>query len=462
MPKAKILDQPFLLETLLKFLSSRGPTKAKDLCAWLKISQPAFSRLVARGKDAILRMGHGPHTEYACRRIGGWGASRIPLFAIDEEGILRRVATIHPIAPQGIYLEAESENFRTKTYPNLPYFLEDLRPSGFLGRLVPRLYPDLGFPDDIARWTDDDCLVYLTHCGWNLVGNYILGEKAYDAYVKADITRLNVVEDPDRATCYPQIAALVLSQGLPGSSAAGEQPKFLAIRKTQDGCVPVLVKFSPPILDTLSQRVADLLICEHIAHSVLRRHGKTASQSCLIRGGERLFLEIERFDRARLGGRRGVISLHALDLEFVGQHRSWAETAEALWHQKKIDYEAYETIVWLDVFGKLIGNSDRHHGNIAFFCTGEIIGGLAPTYDMLPMMYAPQHHQLVEKSFDPAPPRFFERAVWDDAVAAARDYWIQVQAHAELSDLFRTVAANHAATLTKTLSFSLGTPQGSR
>lgn len=261
------------------------------------------------------------------------------------------------------------------------------------------------------------------------------------------MSRLDVTTEKNRKKQYPHNATLVLSSGIPGSSAAGEQPKFLSIVETKKGHRHVLVKFSPPVIDTISQRIADLLVCEHLAHEVLKQHKHQAPASSLLWSQDRLFLESERFDRNTQGGRLGIISLRALDLEFVGQLRTWTETAEALWRQKIIDQMTYQNIVWLEVFGKLIGNTDRHHGNISFFCDGEKITGLAPVYDMLPMMYAPQQNQLIERPFDPAPPKVSELSAWNTALAAARDFWVYVQKSSQVSKEFKSLTSSHASKL---------------
>lgn len=447
MPKSAVVDQDRLLKEVCGQLAATGPAPAKKLCDLLTISQPTMSRLMKRAESSILRIGRGPQTLYACPKIGRWGKPHIPIYIVDESGKLSQVATLHPLSPRGFYIQSSHDFLTTRAYEDLPYFFEDARPSGFLGRLIPKHYPDLGFPEDITRWSDEDFLVYLTRCGWDLIGHFILGEKSCDDYLASRVSQVDVVEESQRKTHYPRVAELVLSQGYPGSSAAGEHPKFLAIRKTQKGPLPVMVKFSPPIEDAISRRVADLLICEHVAHEVLKKHGKVAPRSSLLSGKGRLFLEIERFDRNQSAGRIGVLSLRALDLEFVGQLRSWSETAETLCAKKIIDPETYETIVWLEVFGKLIGNTDRHHGNISFFSRGEKVMGLTPVYDMLPMMYAPQQNQLMIRSFDPPPPKSREIIIWNSALSAAQDFWDRVQKHARISREFKKLTDGHAATL---------------
>ena len=140
---------------LLKHLSQSGPLRAKELCEFLGISQPALSRLIGRGEHSIIRIGHGRQTRYALHRLGAWGKPAIPIVVIDEEGRQTGVAALHPLSPQGFYLESDAEMFSSRIYERLPYFFEDLRPSGFLGRLIPGLHPDLALPEDISLWTDE-------------------------------------------------------------------------------------------------------------------------------------------------------------------------------------------------------------------------------------------------------------------------------------------------------------------
>ena len=57
----------------------------------------------------------------------------------------------------------------------------------------------------------------------------------------------------------------------------------------------------------------------------------------------------------------------------------------------------------VSTFGSLIANTDTS-GNLAFFKVQRASFRLAPVYDMLPMMYAPEHDQLTARSFEPPPP----------------------------------------------------------
>src|SRR5690606_21128255 len=171
---------------------------------------------------------------------------------------------------------------------------------------------------------------------------------------------------------YVALARDQIAAGPAGSSARGEQPKFLATLQPQG--TPMLVKFSPPLGTEVGRRWADLLVCEHLAHGVVAGAGLPAARSGLVITSERMFLEVERFDRTP-HGRQGFVSMRALDMELVGGLRSWSDTAVELQRQGRIDAIAARAISWLELFGHLIANTDMHGGNLAFLCDGERLGG---------------------------------------------------------------------------------------
>lgn len=431
-----------LFEALLGYLSGLGPTKAKDAIMHLGISQPVFSRLVKKHKDAIIVMGRARSTLYAARRQIPLVGERIPIYEIDQTGHGVHVAMMHSIQPRGFLVEPLVKGFPGGFFDDLPYFLYDMIPAGFLGRSIPARHPELDLKPDIKQWSSDECLRYLTRYGWNSSGNLIVGEIAFQLYLSKAAAEQDLVRQEDRDRRYPMLAETVLSGGSVGSSTAGDQPKFLAT--TIPGPGAVLVKFSPPAGSETSQRIADLLICEHLAHEFMASRRLPAARSDLLFFQDRVFLEVERFDRTLSLGRRGILSLTALDLQFVGQMKSWTDTCEKLFEQGKIDDEILRQISWLQAFGRLMGNTDMHLGNISFFVTGGKITALAPVYDMLPMMYMPIHGHMTEKKFSPSHPRSREFSIWDDVCEAARQYWSMVSAHPKISESFRKIAACNA------------------
>lgn len=433
------------MDDIKRYLQRAGASSAKDVMRHLNISQPVFSRLVGRMERDILVAGGARSTRYALKRempdVGG----AVPIYKIDERGESHHMAVLHAIWPKGFYLEAKVEDINNGFFDDLPYFLEDLRPNGFLGRMVPKRHPELNAPDDIRLWSADHCLKYLTRFGADSIGNFILGDKAFGLYLAQVKNPADLVGIEEMPFAYAKMANDVITFGPAGSSAGGEQPKFLAVKGADR--IPVLVKFSPPVVDQISGRMADLLMCEHIAHGVMEGHGFQAAKSEIIRHDGRVFLEIERFDRVGATGRRGLISLGALCAQFAGIFNRWSEATGELARQKIIDADAQTTIRALEMFGRLIANTDMHMANLSFFTKGEAIAGLSPVYDMLPMMYAPRNAQIIELNFDPPLPRPLDADIWDRALSAACDFWNRVSTCEEISAGFKSIARVNAEKL---------------
>lgn len=442
---AKRLNFTRLGRELILFLAMDGPVAAAEACRSLGISQPAFSRLVKKNRGDLLIAGRARSTRYAARRTIVSVGRSVPVYEIDEAGRSRRLAILHAMQPQGFFVETEADDVQDGFFDDLPYFLDDLRPSGFLGRLIPLRHPELALPQDVRLWTSDQCLSYLTRFGWNLSGNLILGEEAFKLYLAHAQAPPDLVETDRRSALYPAMAGDVLALGTAGSSAGGEQPKFLVTRAPGPGAV--LVKFSPPAQDETGRRLADLLICEHIAHATLEAHDRPAAKSEIFQARDRTFLEVQRFDRLTGGGRRGLLSLAALEAEFIGAAGNWSGTAAALQAAGHIDETVSRHVQWIECFGRLIANTDMHPRNISFFTQGTRISGPAPVYDMLPMMYAPRQGHIASQRFRPPVPGPADTAVWDEACAAARDFWASAASHSLISKGFQNIARSNAAEL---------------
>jgi hypothetical protein len=191
-----------------------------------------------------------------------------------------------------------------------------------------------------------------------------------------------------------------------GQARGCEQPKFTTRVLQPDGVRrAVIVKFSPTGTDAAARRWRDLLSAEHAALSLLRELGVPAAHSRLLDAGGRLFLEVERFDRCGDLGRRGLLSLAALDDHYVGRRRSWTDTADHLVQAGLISQDEARLTRLLDTFGALIANTDRHLGNLSLFAD-NFAHSLAPAYDMLPMAYRPTDQGEVRAvEFRPPPPR---------------------------------------------------------
>jgi hypothetical protein len=194
----------------------------------------------------------------------------------------------------------------------------------------------------------------------------------------------------------------------------------------------------------VTQRWQDLLACEHAALETLRAAGISATTAqCFDVGGVQ-FLEVERFDRVGLHGRRGLISLFALANEYLGHLGGWTRAALDLREMERIGVQDARTMRWLDAFGQLIGNTDRHFGNLSFHAADSGALRLAPVYDMLPMLLAPQGTSIVPRRFEPQPPTADNFDVWSDAARAALASWDRLAAcTADLSGELREICSGY-------------------
>src|SRR5690606_11565010 len=116
-------------------------------------------------------------------------------------------------------------------FEGLPYFLQDLRPEGFLGRAFARAHARLlQLPENPREWSDDDVLQAISRFGADSVGNYIVGSAALKLYLDELQDPREPLQEARVALAYAQLADEAMAKGIPGSSAAGEFPKFMAWR----------------------------------------------------------------------------------------------------------------------------------------------------------------------------------------------------------------------------------------
>jgi DNA-binding transcriptional ArsR family regulator len=417
---------------------ARGPVAAIDLAQALNLHQSNVSRTLKtleQSGQIVRLLGRTRGARWGLARNMGSVGSSWPLYRIDMQGAVSELGTVHAIAPEHFAMRGGSMRIEGLTH-GIPYFLQDARPAGFLGRAIPAAYPELGLPTRVQDWSDDHVLIFLTQRGSDSVGNLILGAESLDRYLSGAHGPATVFSE-DRASQYPALAQAAMRGAAPGSSAQGEHPKFSARVGRGTLITPVLVKFSPPRGTAIGARWADLLVAEFIALRVLSENGIATARSEVFEFEGQVFLESERFDRAGSEGRRGVVSLHSLDSARYGKLDRWSASAQRLHAEELLSAEDLERIRVVDAFGGLIANTDRHFGNLTFFDDYEGLFELAPIYDMLPMLFAPQDSQLIERPFEPSGPAAATLSVWPRARDMAESYWQRLCGESRLSGEFR-------------------------
>lgn len=442
-------------DSLVALLERSGELPAAEIVRQLAVSQPTFSRLVSRAGDRIVRRGAARASRYAATRALGAAGSRWPLYRIDAVGrghalgeliaLARGEFHVAPARPlEALGLQA------TQLYPDLPWFLHDARPQGFIGRaLARRAAAALDLPLDFELWNAEHTVRCWLTFGDDLPGELVLGEAAMQRLVHATLEAPAAIEAPARAGQYARCADSAMAGEAIGSSAGGEQPKFTAcVRSENDQVRHVIVKFTEAQHSPAKRRWCDLLLAEHHALEVLRGAGLAAARSELVIAGERLCLEVERFDRVGAFGRLGLVSLRALAAEFDGAPGNWPAIAARLAREGWISVDDAERIRKLWWFGRLIANTDMHDGNVSFLVGVTRPLALAPAYDMLPMLYRPASNgEIVPRRFEPPLPLPEERACWLAMCGPATALWQRVAEDARVSLPFRDIARGNSESL---------------
>jgi hypothetical protein len=288
---------------------------------------------------------------------------------------------------------------------------------------------ELGLPDSVNQWSDTNSLHALLRYGVDVVGNLLLGSKVRNQFI--EMKEPQSIEVHNKAEAYSEFA-IQAANGQSGPSTGGEQPKFTAFVQTDVGLGHVIVKFNEKTesqFSQVSQRWRDLLLAEHLALTTLARSGVPAAKSNIVEGNGQRFLELQRFDRVGMNGRCPLVSLTALDAEFVGAApQIWPVIVKSLVKQGVVSQKALELTELLWAFGQLIGNTDMHNGNLSFMSEENCPLELSPVYDMLPMTFAPTSGGGLRDFINPISLNGnISHAVWIKAEVLARAYLLSIK-----------------------------------
>lgn len=447
-----VQTQPLTTSTLQAIRQRGSVASAAELQAALGVSQPTVSRALAPLIQAgqVMKVGAARQQRYVVPRTVAGVGQTVPVMRVDAHGQPAPFARMVLLEGGAVWVD-EADGVSQK-HDGLPWFLDDMRPQGFMGRTFAYAHPELQLGTDTRNWNADDVLRALALYGDDLPGNLVVGEAAFARFHTLPSRASRAVSEQD----YPAFADQAMQGTVGGSSAGGEQPKFCTIRDDKH----VLVKFSPAGNAPTEQRTRDLLVCEHLALQTLAQAGIPAAQTQVFSVGGRVFLESVRFDRPALSkqnphglGRLGMVSLQVYDAEYVGVMDNWAATAERMQARGLLTTEDARHICLLEAYGQLIANTDRHYGNISLLLQGSQNGGdwvLSPTYDMLPMLYASVGGELVQRDFSAKgrpQPTSATLPEWPRALALALQFWQTAADDDRISPEFRAIAAENALKL---------------
>ena len=423
---------------------SSGPTTAAQLQRLTGKSQPTVSRALHALGARVVALGAGKATRYGLARQIRGAAGQQPLWWTSASGELTRWGTLSFLAPDTVHVAAPGID--SLVHGELPWFLSPLQPQGYLGREWGRR---LGLERDPAQWSLEEIL----HAALRIEdapGAISIGEPMGEFVPEVPVNLQS------RARHYDGLAADVASRGRAGSSAGGEQAKFLTGLASGER---VLVKFTPPRGTPFGERWHDLLHAEALALQVLGEHGVSVASARIVESPQRTYLESTRFDRMPPSGlgRRHVVTLDAVHRAFVhGARENWAATCDALALQRRLDPLDARAARALLTFGRLIGNTDMHFGNLSLWADdpAQARFALAPLCDMLPMRWRPDgFHGMQDCAPFEVPPPGADGATPRAGAPAesprtvAQTYWRRAAMHAAFSPEFRAVAAEMARRL---------------
>lgn len=451
------------VDDLLSLVGSGPPVPAGRLLTSLGVSRPVLGRLVAEAGSQVLRIGKARATRYASRARTPAGSSW-PIWRMRPDATLEELGVLHALRGERFQFETNGDRPNLTRvveevpghFPGLPWFLDDLRPQGFLGRTLARQQATrLGVPRDLSRWGLADTLVAITRTGGTGIGDLLPGSLAVDEALAECANPGDALGADQREARYADMAEAVLAGEVVGSSPGGEQPKFTATVETAEGRYAALVKFAVPDSGQAARRWADLLVCEQLALRCLEEAGLPAPRTNLIDSNGYTCLEVRRFDRTPVHlGRIGFVSLAALDAAFVGSGGDdWGIAGHRLAQLGWITRETAAQMACLHWFGRMIGNSDMHPGNLGFQLVDHGPLALAPVYDMLPMSLAPSSTGAVRPASPlalAAPTRPGQSSPIGWAARLAEQFWMRVAASERIQgEELRRIARDNAAVVAR-------------
>lgn len=410
-----------LSEAVAALLARGEPLTAAQLAAATGKSVSSISLAVGKLGDRVHRIGAARSTRYALKKdILGLTSQHDLVWSGPESSHMHldwgQITYLHG---DWLHIHHPAQDWLVKA--QLPWFLQPLRPQGFLGRALARSNPS--FPGNPEQWTFAQILYLAIAQVRDPTGAFSFLH---------DMPGSWTIADPSQgiAAVYEALAQLV-STGLPaGSSAAGEQPKFL-VRNTELG--DCIVKFTQPRGTPFGERWHALLLLEKLALDTLRKFNIATADVSILQTPKRSYLQAVRFDRAPIT--RHIVAIQALHDEFVKDGQvHWVKTSQTLHAQKLISAQEVSQIASIHAFGHFIGNTDMHFGNLSFFVDDVITPKirLAPVYDMLPMMWRPDPHYGLSDS--PVRQQFMP-AGFAQEQAQAREWAIEFWEQAALLDI---------------------------
>ncbi|VAW43668.1 hypothetical protein MNBD_GAMMA02-1188 [hydrothermal vent metagenome] len=423
------------IDSVIRVLEN-GFITQKEIQKITQLSQATVSRCLKKLSQSLLVLPDSSPRKYALPDPG-ISPNHYDLDEIDEHGKQSVLGSVYAITGGEFFVtltQGTSKLFLGQSkdglYDGLPFFLDDMRPQGFLGQQVAKQLSAVNkyYPSKLSLWNSNHILKYLSEYGDELPGNLIFGDGL--------VTPIREIVSPINTESYDFICRQIKEGTVPKSSAGGEQQKFTAFNKEMNA--DVIVKYTSNENDAVTRRWKDILVTEFHALKILADIKTPAAEVRLLDQNSRFYLETKRFDRLGLFGRRSMFSLLSIDMEYIGFGENWYQIANELFKLNLLSEtdRNYVSILWH--FSQLIANTDAHLGNISFGIKDESFT-LLPIYDMCTMAIAPKLNSLDSIAF--TLPSVDILNIGEDfketIVKAAIEFWQKVGDDARISNEFQ-------------------------
>ena len=147
---------PDLAPLIVQALRRQPDLSSAELQTQLGASQATVSRALAKLTAAgqVRKVGAARSQRYLLPRTVPGVGSAVQIMQVDATGQVSLFAQLVPMAGGGYWVdEVGGPGAR---HDGLPWFLEDMRPQGFMGPAFAQAHPELQLGSDPRHWSDED------------------------------------------------------------------------------------------------------------------------------------------------------------------------------------------------------------------------------------------------------------------------------------------------------------------